>query len=316
MRRTFVPLSLILATVVVLACAKNREHPASDTPNDSGVVSDGSTPGPTPSSSTQDGGGEGDGSTPPPPPPPSKVDVTNETIDVDGEARTYVLAVPKNYDAAKKYPLVFVVHGDYGNGSSMRALHTFDDASGDEAIVVYPNGATDPAWTLELSDGNRDFKFLQKLITALGAKYTLDDARIFGTGYSSGGFFINFAACQLGLFRALAPYAGGAPYTNDPENPVPTCTSNRLVATIVFHGDKDGAVPLSSGKWAAQYWAGRNGCTVSDAEPSLDVAPPPCKAYAGCPSDRPVELCIIPGLGHIPWSNGAKTTWAFFKSLP
>lgn len=235
---------------------------------------------------------------------------------MNGEKRQYVLAVPKDYDAAKHYPLVLVYHGDYGSGPSMRAIHTFDNESGSDAIVAYPTGATDPAWNLELSNTNRDFVFLQQLVTALEAKYTIDAARIFATGYSSGGFFINFAVCQLGMFRALSVYAGGAPYTNDPNNPVPKCASDKLVAISVFHGDKDGTVPLSSGQWDAQYWAGRNGCQTSGNEPSLDIQPSPCKAYSGCPTDKPVQLCVIPGLGHFPWSNGAHTTWEFFKSLP
>src|SRR5688572_15778857 len=72
--------------------------------------------------------------------PPSKVNVTDEKIDVDGTQRAYVLAVPKTYDAAKKYPLVFVFHGDGGDGPGMRAYHKLDTASGDDAIVAYPTG--------------------------------------------------------------------------------------------------------------------------------------------------------------------------------
>ena len=43
---------------------------------------------------------------------PSKVTATDETVTELGMPRAYQLAVPKTYDAARKYPLIIALHGD------------------------------------------------------------------------------------------------------------------------------------------------------------------------------------------------------------
>jgi hypothetical protein len=54
--------------------------------------------------------------------------------------RDYVLAAPRVIVPGKAYPVVLVLHGDGGNGVSMRAGMPLDDVTRDEAIVAYPTG--------------------------------------------------------------------------------------------------------------------------------------------------------------------------------
>lgn len=243
-------------------------------------------------------------------PPPPKVDVTTESITVDGTPRQYVLAVPKNYDATRSYPLILVLHGDGGDGPSMRAGHTVDEVSGEDAIVAYPTGIN-AGWNQSLDvPNNPDMHFMTQLVDALKGRYSIDAGRVFGVGYSSGAFMLNQISCVMSMFRGIASHAGGAPYDTNGA-PVPDCSGGSPIAAIIFHGDADPSVPVDT-DYAAQYWAQRAGC-AGDTSPTT---PSPCQAYNSCPSDKPVEICVIPGLGHIPWSEGVEAEWAFFQALP
>lgn len=253
------------------------------------------------------------------PPVSDKVDVTTETIDVEGTAREYVLAVPKELERGRAYPLVLVFHGDGGTGPGMRTSHTFDVASGDEAIVAYPTGI-DQGWDIQTpSATNRDIKLVEALVGALSKKYVVDESRIFGAGYSSGAFLVNKIACRkTGFFRGIVSHAGGAPHEEDdpdatqwPSGYTKCAGQTGGVAALIVHGDADTAVTPDSGDFSAVYWAALNGCQ----ETRSDAAPAPCQTFDGCPTDKPVRWCLVPGLGHTVWEKGAAEGWAFMKSL-
>lgn len=248
-------------------------------------------------------------------PPAAKVVVTDETMEIDGVRREYALATPAEIDPTRTYPVVLVLHGDGGTGHTMRALHTVDAVSGSDAFVAYPSGI-DEHWDRSLDVAtNSDMHFMQSIVDALNAKYRIDRTRVFGVGYSAGGFMVNQIACRTNLLRAIASHAGGAPYIPNVENGLPDCSPGNLVAAIVFHGLADGGgygVDVSSGVYDAEYWADRDGCTTTMSA----TTPTPCETYDHCPPGKPVEVCIIPDLGHIPWKQSVTTEWAFFVDLP
>ncbi|MBX3207383.1 MAG: prolyl oligopeptidase family serine peptidase [Labilithrix sp.] len=307
MRTSFFFSLLAVIVVAASACKSDPEAPAGATPtSDAGAGDDDDDDNTTP-----DGGGVEPGG--------DKVTVTTESIDVDGRAREYVLAVPKALDAERSYPLVLVFHGDGGTGPGMRTFHTFDAVSGDEAIVAYPTGI-DRGWDIDTATAsNRDIKFVESLVASLASTYKIDAERVFGTGYSSGGFLINKIACRkTGFFRGIVSHAGGAPYeSSDPgasqwPNGFTKCDGQTGgIAALIVHGDADGAVTYDSGEFNATYWASINGCQDSRS----DTAPAPCKKHDGCPAGKPVLWCLVPGLGHTVWDQGAKEGWAFMKAL-
>jgi polyhydroxybutyrate depolymerase len=268
-----------------------------------------------------------DGATPPgedagpdaAPPGPSFV-VTDETLDVSGQARSFTLVVPASYDASRSYPLVVVFHGDANDGPSFRLRYQFENASRDDAIVVYPSGM--PHWHLYEPVGqNPDIPFVEALIDDLVSRYSIDRARVFANGWSKGGFFVNQFACRRsGVFRAISAHAGGAP--NEPDgagtwpNGYVKCNEQQTgIAALISHGASDSVVTVGSGDFAAMYWAYVNGCGDKSTRTATATAPAPCTQHAGCPAGRPVVWCEIPELGHRLWSEGASASWAFFQGL-
>lgn len=323
MKRVSVALAAMIA--VWTGCRSHGGEPfgASSTgsPPPGASAGDEGTSGATPTGSgdpADPGGGSSSGQ---PAPSSPQVDVTNETLQVGPEARTFVLAIPKGYDAARSYPLVLAFHGDGGNGAGMRAAYPFDAHSGADAIVVYPDGKG--GWDLYTPEAaNEDDAFVAAIADNLKARFNIDASRVFGVGYSSGAFFIEHIACRRStFFRGIVPNSGGAP--NEPNDPTATywkaeytkCANQTGgVAAMIVHGTDDSVVMPVSGDFSAQYWAYVNGCD-DRAETRIATTPAPCLAHATCPPGKPVLYCPIPNIGHGIWSQSAREAWAFFQEL-
>jgi polyhydroxybutyrate depolymerase len=250
------------------------------------------------------------------PPKPSLVNVKSESLTGFTDQRgAHTIAVPKNYAATKQYPLVLVIHGDGGDGAGMRAYHPLDDATGSDAIVVYPSGKVN-TWDLSTPfDQNTDQKYVEALIAAMKSQYSIDAARVFAVGWSSGGFLVSQLTCRKALFKGIVIHAGGAPFENPGAKDADgyeVCPGLPKVPALVTHGTNDGAVLVSSGAFAAKHWAHYAGC---DPETRVATTPAPCKKHAACPADKPVTYCEIPGQNHGIWNDAIPTEWAFLKAL-
>jgi polyhydroxybutyrate depolymerase len=246
-----------------------------------------------------------------PSPAKSRPRVLAGTVNVGGIARNYVLVAPSKIDPARAYPVVLYFHGDGGDGVGMQRNAPFEVASGDRAIVAYPDGIGH-TWDLETTTDNRDVAFVEALLGDIAHDYSLDRHQIFATGYSSGGFFANVLACQRSsLLRAIASNAGGAPYHQAESwpNQFPKCPGEAPVAAMALHGTSDNGVTLDSGRFSAEYWAYVDGCNVGEME---TTAYSECRAYRGCKPGKDVVFCQVPGLGHWVWDRAPEVTFQFF----
>lgn len=287
----------LLSGLLVLACSDASTPRATTNPEggDGGVVlEDGAVVDP-------DGAVVTDGTK------PSKVNVTNESVTVMGQGRSFVLAVPKTYDAARKYPLIVALHGDGQDGTSFRSFLTFDDVAGDDAIVAYPNNAED---LFTPYDQNPDQQLVAATIDAVKAKFSIDDAKVWGFGYSKGGFIANEIACRKpGILKAMAIHAGGAPQEPQGGDGYPLCPGVIGLPVLETEGEFDTNI---GGDYGANYWAKINGCGTSRSA----TTPAPCQLADGCPGGKPVMYCLAPGVRHYPiWGQAVNVSWGFFKGL-
>lgn len=173
----------------------------------------------------------------------------------------YRLLLPSNYDASKKYPLVFFMHGagERGNDNEKQLVHGAKLFLSDEvrskypAIIVFPQCPANSFWSnldfKTTQDGKRVFvfndnkeptiamKLAQELLHQLINTYPVEKKQIYVAGLSMGGMgTFEIARRNPGLFAAAIPICGGGATT--------TAQDLKTTHWWIFHGAKDEVVPL------------------------------------------------------------------------
>lgn len=178
----------------------------------------------------------------------------------------YLLALPKDYDAREKWPLLLFLHGSGERGTDLKLVTKHGPpkliAAGKSFpfIVVSPQCPNDRQWEpIELI----------ALLDDLAKKHKVDADRVSVTGLSMGGFGTwRLAAYEPKRFAAIAPICGGGEkYWAKQIAPIPVWA---------FHGAKDIGVPVERSQ------------TMIDALIKEKAAP---------------KLTIYPDAGHDSWTE-------------
>ncbi len=160
-----------------------------------------------------------------------------EVINVDGTDRYYRVSAPEGWQN-RRLPVIYVVHGRGSTPQNMAdatEFHKFADA-----IVVYPQGV-DESWapTFYAADpsGRSDLAFMDQLHNTISSTYSVDQQRVFATGFSNGGGFVRYLSCQRpGRFSTITT-AGAAVY----ESVIDGCAESPI-NYLSFHGTADDLV--------------------------------------------------------------------------
>ena len=196
------------------------------------------------------------------------------------------LMLPKDYDPAKKYPMIVEVHG--GPASAVvsrwtgRGSLSPSEFSALGYFVLQPNPRGSYGQGEEFTQANRkDFGYgdLQDILGGLDAaeaKYSIDPNRVGLTGWSYGGFMTMFAVTQTQRFKAavagagisdwksyygensidqwMIPYFGASVY----DDPAVYAKSSAIdfikqahTPTLVVVGDRDGECPAPQ---SYEFW--------------------------------------------------------------
>ena len=208
----------------------------------------------------------------------------NETININGTQRQYLLRVPAGYVPGTPIPIVFVFHGLGDTGSGIMNGTRFNNIS-DTAnfFVVYPTGLPDAilggaSWNNGLNPFNsaNDLGFVNSMIDTISANYTVDSTRIYATGFSMGGFFSHLQACQLNeRFAAIAGVSGTLAAST-----LSNCDPRQAIPVLHFHGTADATIAYdgsttftSSVNATLEHWATFNQCiTGPDTTDLPDIA--------------------------------------------
>ena len=151
----------------------------------------------------------------------------------------YFVHLPETYgnDPEKKWPLILALHGSGERGYDVNVVPAnfagiLNGTPGSSCIFIAPQCSPCERWSpVELND----------LLDCVEAKYHVDTDRVYLTGLSMGGYGAwELAAESPQRFAAVMPICGGA-NTEDAER-------IKGIPIWVFHGGKDGIVPL----WKSQ----------------------------------------------------------------
>jgi polyhydroxybutyrate depolymerase len=239
-----------------------------------------------------------------------------------GIERTYLLHVPKTYDASKLTPLVISLHGAGLWGVAQKDMSRWNEVSDAEGfIVAYPSGVGGRGlrvWHVEADNPRgRDNVFISELIDTLRAKYNIDTTRVYANGLSNGGGMAFGLSCALSGRLAAVGLVGSA--QTDAWN---SCKDTSAVPMINFHGTDDRFAAYTGGTswvlpddrafpsqlvWTAR-WAKRNGCKAGPTD-SVITATVTRRAYSLCAHGADVVLYTIKGGGHTWPGGGPHPAW-------
>lgn len=152
---------------------------------------------------------------------------------------SYIIYLPTDYDSAKNYPLVVLLHG-YGGSVYVERAATENDAlmnncEEKDVILVCPNGRH----KLPYEYGgymNKSMEDVLQVIEDVKVNYTIDTGRIYLTGLSMGGYGTwNISSKHPEIFAAIAPLCGYGEDDIDLQQLVE-------IPVYAFHGDQDATV--------------------------------------------------------------------------
>ncbi len=277
-------------------------------------------------------------------------------VTVKGVERRYFLHVPPAYDPAKKWPVVVMFHG--GGGTAKAAMWETgwaEKADKEGFLAVFPEGtppdASRPARFRDnpqtWNDGSgrpgaarlevADVEFVSLMLSDLKARFSVDERRIYATGFSNGASMTFRVARELSRVLAAAAPVAGADWLDakTPERPVPilyiTGTADPL--NPIGGGDirigqrtfgKKPQIQEMIGKWVKMAGCAEEPHAVYDKDGAMGIA------YCLSGDAASVVLYTIDGHGHhwpggksaLPESLAGKNTaklkatdviWEFFK---
>ncbi|MDR3792312.1 MAG: S9 family peptidase [Terracidiphilus sp.] len=195
------------------------------------------------------------------------------------------LLEPKDFDPAKKYPMVVIVHGGpsfaetsrWGGGGLSPAAFS---VLGYFVLLPNPRGSFGQGEAFTQANrkdfGYGDLRDIVAGVDAVVAKYPVDPNRVGLTGWSYGGFMTMFAVTQTHRFRAAVAGAGisnwqsyygensidqwmipffGASVYDDPAVYAKSSAINYIkqaqTPTLVVVGDRDGECPAPQ---SFEFW--------------------------------------------------------------
>lgn len=175
--------------------------------------------------------------------------------------REYLLHLPSGYKTDKKVPLVIALHA-YTDHPRIMELYSGWSRKADKKnfIVVYPKGTnsksnTNLSWNANFCCGAAvennidDVKFINDLINELTKIYSIDESKIYLTGYSNGGMLAYKIAEQYpGRFAGLG-MVSTSPAGKSPNETIFTefLPPTPPIRTIMLHGMMDESVPYKGG---------------------------------------------------------------------
>ncbi|PLX25422.1 MAG: phospholipase [Salinivirgaceae bacterium] len=190
-----------------------------------------------------------------------------ETFITNQDTLPYRILYPNNFDAAKKYPVLFFLHGSGERGSDNEKQLThggklfLDSINSYQAIIVFPQCPQNDYWANikdRISDKKLNFDFdfvenippthslslLMKLVNNKIKKPYTDNLRIHIAGLSMGGIGTGqILAMHPELFASGTVICGAAP--------IQYAEKLKQTPTSIYHGNAD---PVVSVKYGENYY--------------------------------------------------------------
>jgi len=230
---------------------------------------------------------------------------------VDGVEREALVYLPSN-SSEDRTPVIFAFHG-HGGSMHFAARGMAFQNYWPQAIVVYPQGLPTPGIVLDGEgkkrgwehkpdqEGDRDLKFVDAILASLRDKYSIDENRVYATGFSNGGLFTYLLLSQRSNeFAAFAP--GGAVL-------LPQVPLTRARPVLHYGGQSDQLARFEKQEATIDQVRKFNGCAERG-----ESCGPSCTLYNSSKA-APVETFVHP-YGHFYPPAVTSLIVKFFKEHP
>jgi polyhydroxybutyrate depolymerase len=216
--------------------------------------------------------------------PPAQIPVS---VDVAGQTRSFILAIPRRYNARQTHALVFAFHGRTNSNEEVRSYFDLEENATQPTIFVYPSGKqlengkynwADPG---DNADQLRDYARFDKLLQTISERYCIALDRVYVVAHSLGAYFANSLACvRAARIRAMASLGGG----------ISAGSCNGEIAVMLLHNPKDRLVSFQNGVQARDHFLQQNHLQGQKAVPVYG-SELNCKRYGEAEIRNPVVWC-------------------------
>ena len=244
--------------------------------------------------------------------------LSKDCIVHDNSYRCWLILIPENEANNEKVPLVIDMHGIGGTMYLQHNLTQFANLSQEHNfLVAYPQG-NDNSWNMadDLCCGDDDdFGFILKMIETIIQRYTVDESRIYSTGWSNGcGMTQRLVAQASEIFAAGA--CSSMYFLDEPSpdySPIPFMEIHGLVDELVhypsvslvgfYYGVYNVEAALVGAIQNFENWADMNGCQglmpeIIELQDDYDI-----RAYSDCENGAEVRLMTQFYTSHNPYLN-------------
>lgn len=255
---------------------------------------------------------------------------TQETVTVSGESRTYFVYTPKSYRTGQKVPVVFVLHPLTKDAVWAERTMGWDKcADANNFIVVYGQSASDKGiWNAgltrsERATGTDDVGYLEAVMDAVDAAYTIDMSHVYMVGFSAGAIMTaKLGATIPNSLTAIATVEGITGYA-DKDVFVP----GSPLSIITFRGTADDVAPYTSDQKSSLFqaylysatgtatdWAAADGCSTTPTTSQIDGGHMVLTDYKGGTGGAEVQLMTVNGGKHEYKPEDTGLIWQFFST--
>lgn len=229
----------------------------------------------------------------------------NNTITINGNLRSYILAVPSGYTRDKQYKLIIASHGRTNSNEQVR-WYMWLERGNTDTIIAYPAAIKAPKWGYSWSEAE-NIVFIDALLQQISNNYCIDRSQIFAVGHSLGGWFTHKLTCLRGdVFRGMSA-VGSAGY-------IGSCTGP--IASIIYQRSDDKLSPYSGGENARDKKRELNLCKKENEKITLGGVS--CQKWS-CSPGSPVVWCedytTYANDAHSWPTINAKGIFEFFREL-
>ena len=214
MKNAFLSAGLLIAFLLFFGC--NSSKTTSSTPEDSALI-------------------------------PGKLSA--QSILHNGNEREYLVYVPASYNETANHPLLLNFHGFGGNAKDYFEYESdFRDVAELEGVIlVYPQGSLLSGFSVwnaaPFAEDNKtdsdDIGFIEVLLDDLQKTLSIDQNRIYATGFSTGAMFVYALACFAeNLIAGVAAVSGLQLNLED-------CAPSHPVSVLIAHSTTDEVIPYA-----------------------------------------------------------------------